>query len=123
MGREVLSSAMDVLNDVTEGGRTLEDAIFDRGAKGLKNLKRKAVVKMRGGGGSGIKSVALNKTPQSKRISRARKSSSRKKGTASKKTTTKAKNSCIKNRKKKNTKKATTKRKTKAILDSIHQYF
>lgn len=50
MGKEVLRSSADVVDDITENNLSLKDAVNKRGKEAVKNLKRKAVAKMSGAG-------------------------------------------------------------------------
>ena len=50
LGKEVLRSSADVVDDITENNLSLKDAVKKRGNEAVKNLKRKAVAKMSGAG-------------------------------------------------------------------------
>lgn len=50
LGKEMLRSSADVVNDITENDVSLKDAVKKRGSEAVKNLKRKAIAKMSGAG-------------------------------------------------------------------------
>lgn len=58
IGKELLNTSMNVINDVSDAGISLKEAVKARGREGVSNLKRKAISKL---GGDGIKIGGLIK--------------------------------------------------------------
>lgn len=114
VGREVLTSALNVFNDVVDGDKSIENALLERGGESLNNLKRKAVAKMRG---EGAKRAALNLSSQS--ISRPRKNQTTKKRTVASKG---KKQPAKKKAKSKKVKAKKTTTRTKEDIN-LHQFF
>lgn len=108
----MLSSALNVLSDVTDGNKSFESALLDRSSEGFKNLKRKAVAKMRGDGAKRLATSQSISKPRKNQTSKKRSSAKGKKKPVKKKKPSAAK--------KKNTKKQTSR--TKSDLN-LHQFF
>lgn len=76
IGKQLLKTSADVVDDITENDVPLETAVIKRGIEAVKNLKRKAAEKM---SGSGLNCARKKSNQSSLKSSRGKSKCSKKK--------------------------------------------